>query len=275
LDLKEPRSTPPTSANRNGQRDSALVEIQSSFTEQLTSVRNFAGQGISNLEDMFSKVIDPVPIVVNIQCIMGLRSSHSNLCCAGSILGGAESDFQTKAAVNDANVWTWNEFHELPAFGFDDKLQFRLIDRHAWPIQDNILGEATLSGSDIFTAGFGGVLKLSNGLQGLELHVTIVRLGLTYQHAELRKVALHCCDVEKVVNDAKALIENMSRQTSMADAADGRKSQRGVSSSDLVEYRDLLHKFEENFQTRIRVLELASADLASKIRGLHKQLPST
>jgi len=159
---------------------------------------------INSMEDLLGKVVGPIPILVTIQSVSGLRISSTNLCLCGEIVGKPGSTFQTKVAAGTLNP-SWDERHEIAEFGFRDQLKFWLCDKQTWPMQDIILGEAILPGRDVYTNDFANRLKLSGGLPGLQLFVTVTRLGLTVQHSELRAVTSD-------IHDARAAIEMMQTQ---------------------------------------------------------------
>jgi len=203
---------------RPSRGDSELAEIRCSFAEQIAEVRQFAVQEVSALEHLFGNVVGSVPVALTVRSVSGFQASHTSLSCICEVLDKPGSEFQTKVVDGQPNP-VWNESHELAEFGLGDTLQFRLYERNAslWDnvlgegCRDNVLGEATLCGKDIYGGAFEGVLKLSNGMPGLELHVEIARLGLTHQNAEIRQVASRCNDAQKMVDEVLMRVDEVLR----------------------------------------------------------------
>lgn len=197
---------------KDKQRDTNLESLWASndavaswiekFDVEMNGVQRFVTAQVGNLQDHVGRIVGSSPFSVTIQSATGFQSFHPHLCCAMEVIGKAGSQFETQAACGTFET-VWNESYELLDLGLHESLQFRIVDKQPdlmGPLRSVVLGEATLSGKDIFADGFGGVLKLSSGSSfELDLHLTIVRLGLSAQHAKLRELEASCNDVWKVI----------------------------------------------------------------------------
>jgi len=264
--LGEERTTPESSGSSLGTQ---VADIRSSFRRTLTKVGALETE-VTELADFLPKVLGPMPLAVTIHNIAGLRSPYPRLWCIGEILGKPGSVFETSAASTSSGELhaEWNETHEFAEFGFNDNLQLRVYDKNEWPMQDTFLGEVTLLGKDIYTGSHGDMAKLTNGLPGVHLHFGIVGLKFTHQQAEIRQVTTLVGDVRTMVTDALSMIDARSKSHVDSDAV----LSSAALSDELAEYKGLFHKFEQESHPRIRVLELATGDLVTKIRLLEKKL---
>lgn len=236
---------------------------------EIGNLQEFATQEIGNIQDCLGNVVGTTPISVTIQHVAGFRSCYQHLFCIGEILDKQDqgSLFATTSACSTSALdAVWNERHELIDFCFYDLLRFRLHDcflhdRGLAPPADTLLGEATISGKDIFTEAFNGVVKLTSGsIPGLELHVRIARLGLSFQHTELRSIASDC-------NDLRIMVEKLpSFVTSGSEVLESLKADIDKGA----EFRENQAKSDDQVRAKLTVLELATSELMGKMQHLEK-----